>query len=100
MSSRHSWLSHVGSDWFRYARKAQVERLNDERLQGLETPLQEFRSFDVAGVDSRGHLLTHAQATSLLDRNTLWLSLLRLKVGAQVMLITVSSERSALKHRS
>lgn len=82
------------SDCTRYAKKVQVERVNESRLRDLETPLREFASFDTAGLDSRGNRITVEQATSLLDRNTLWLSLLKLKVGAQVMLITVRSELS------
>jgi hypothetical protein len=50
----------------------------------------EYRSRDSPGIDSRDQRLSTARATALLDKSTIWPQALQLKVGAMVMLISVS----------
>lgn len=71
-----------------YPSKIEVARINAAKLALLETPVQIFMAFDVPGRNSRGYNLTHAQASELLDRNTIWPKELQVKVGALVMLVT------------
>lgn len=45
-------------------------------------------------MNSKGWQLTPAEATVCLDRNTIWPQVLSIKIGAMVMLVTVSSSFS------
>jgi hypothetical protein len=74
----------------RYPSKVEVANINDTRLAALDAPLQQYISSDVAGINSNGYKLTQNQATEVLNRNTIWPQELSVKVGAMVMLVTVS----------
>ncbi|OCF40183.1 hypothetical protein I317_06007 [Kwoniella heveanensis CBS 569] len=71
-----------------YPLKSEVAAINEARLSALKTPLQEFRSWDVGGLNSSGIMLDQQQATDCLNRNTIWPEELPLKIGALVMLVT------------
>lgn len=78
----------------RYPSKVEVANINNARLAALDTPLQQFVSSDVPGVNSKGYQLDPAQATEVLNRNTIWPQELHVKKGAMVMLVTVSINMS------
>jgi hypothetical protein len=65
-----------------------VEEANNTRLEALSGEEQTFYAKDIAYYDMYGHPLTRERASRLLD-NTLAPSELRLRLGAQVMLIKV-----------
>ncbi|RXK40277.1 hypothetical protein M231_02391 [Tremella mesenterica] len=73
-----------------YPSKNEVETINRQRLAALNTPLQEYLAHDAPGVNSKGYDISQADATAILDKNTIWVKELSLKVGALVMLVTVS----------
>jgi ATP-dependent DNA helicase PIF1 len=66
----------------------QVEEANNTRLEALLGEEQTFYAKDTAYYDMYGYQLTRERASKLLD-NTLAPSELRLRLGAQVMLIKV-----------
>lgn len=74
----------------RYPSKAEVTAINNDRLAALDAPLQQYLSSDIPGTNSNGYSLTQNQASEVLDRNTIWPRELSVKVGAMVMLVTVS----------
>ncbi len=76
--------------WNRYPSRIEVSTINDSRLAALQMPMQAFLSWDVPGINSKGFALDEGQAKECLDRNTLWLHELSVKVGAMVMLVTAS----------
>ena len=75
----------------RYPSKNEVSSINQARLAALKTPIQVFISRDLPGQNSKGFALDEGQAQDCLDRNTIWPQELSVKVGAMVMLVTVSS---------
>jgi hypothetical protein len=74
----------------RYPSKAEVNAINTARLKAIDAPLQAFMAWDQPGINSKGYSLSKEEATACLDRNTMWPKELEVKVGAMVMLITVS----------
>lgn len=70
---------------------AKVRNHNNARLAELPGPLHTFEAQDIPGRDSQGRGLSPGEATELLDRRTTWPQELNLRVGAQVMLLTVST---------
>ena len=82
-----------GPSWkiYRYPQKNEVNTINNERLNALTGPLKQYHAKDTGGTNSRGFPVSVDEATRLLDRNTLWPKELKVKVGAMVMLVTVSS---------
>jgi hypothetical protein len=70
---------------------AKVRNHNNARLAELRGPLHTFEAQDLPGWDSQGRELSLGQATELLDRRITWPQELNLRVGAQVMLLTVST---------
>lgn len=68
----------------------EVANINSTRLAALDTPLQQYVSSDIPGTNSKGYNITEDQATEVLNRNTIWPQELSVKVGAMVMLVTVS----------
>ena len=75
----------------RYPSKIEVSTINQARLAALKTPIQVFICRDLPGYNSKGFPLDEVQAQESLDRNTIWPQELSVKVGAMVMLVTVSS---------
>jgi ATP-dependent DNA helicase PIF1 len=73
----------------RFPLRCHVEEANNTRLAALHGEEQTYYAKDVAYYDMYGFPLTRERASKLLD-NTLAPSELRLRVGAQVMLIKVS----------
>ena len=74
----------------RYPSKAEVARINDARLEAIKAREYLFDADDYPGTNSRGYPKTKEEATSLLDRHTIWPNEITLKEGAFVMLVTVS----------
>ncbi|GFZ43640.1 hypothetical protein JCM24511_01360 [Saitozyma sp. JCM 24511] len=68
---------------------AKVRNHNNARLAELPGPLHTFEAQDIPGRDSQGRGLSPGEATELLDRRTTWPQELNLRVGAQVMLLTI-----------
>ena len=87
----------IVADGFSYPSKAEVSNINNGRLTALKTPAQVFISYDQPGINSKDFVLDQAQATEVLDRNTIWVRELSLKVGAMVMLVTVSNDVHSAK---
>ena len=83
-------MSQAESRFGRYPSKLEVATINNNRLAALTTPMKVYQAHDLAGTNSKGFRLTPGQATECLDRNTIWVAELSVKVGAMVMLITVS----------
>jgi PIF1-like helicase len=73
-----------------FSRRAEVDRANQERLKQLPGEEATYNAYDYPGYDSKGHPTSHQRMTQLLGQ-TLAVSILALRVGAQVMLIKVSS---------
>ena len=89
MSTDHPCLYGSGL-MSRYPSKVEVANINDARLAALDAPLLQYVASDAPGTNSKGYNLTQAQATEVLNRNTIWPQELSVKVGAMVMLVTVS----------
>jgi hypothetical protein len=64
--------------------------VNSKRLAALTTPIVIYTAADVPGINSKGYKLNQVEATESLNRNTIWVPDLAVKVGAMVMLVTVS----------
>jgi len=79
-----------------FSRRAEVDRANQARLQQLPGEEASYKAVDHPGCDSRGLLIPHQRMVQLLDQ-TRAVPLLTLRVGAQVMLIKVSSQYSIPK---
>ena len=79
-----------------FSRRAEVDRANQKRLRHLPGEDVTYRAFNYPGYDFKGHPTAHQRMTQLLDQ-TLAVPVLTLRVGAQVMLIKVSSQNSNLK---
>ena len=73
-----------------FSRRAEVDRANQARLKQLPGEEASYKGFDYPGYDSKGHPTPHQRMVQLLDQ-TRAVPLLTLRVGAQVMLIKVSS---------
>jgi hypothetical protein len=56
----------------------------------LTSPILVYAAADIPGTNSKGYPLSLADATDSLNRNTIWPVEIGLKVGAMVMLVTVS----------
>jgi ATP-dependent DNA helicase PIF1 len=76
-----------------FSRRAEVDRANQARLKQLPGEEASYKGIDYPGYDSRGHPTPHQRMVQLLDQ-TRAVPLLTLRVGAQVMLIKVSSQYS------
>jgi hypothetical protein len=83
-------MCHAESETSRYPSKREVEAVNRQRLSALTSPIKAYNATDVPGVNSKGYRLDEKEATISLDRNTIWPAEIGLKVGAMVMLVTVS----------
>ncbi len=70
--------------------KREVEEINRRRLTALKSPLIVYQATDRGGMDSKGRIVTKEAAIKKLDQNTTWPKELSVKVGAAVMLLTVS----------
>jgi len=68
--------------------RAQVENANSARLSALQGDTETYHAHDIPGVDITGKIIDKKRATALADQ-TLAVRELPLKIGAQVMLITV-----------
>jgi len=79
-----------------FSRRAEVDEANQKRLKQLPGEEATFKAFDFPGYDAKGHPTSHQRMVQLLDQ-TLAVLTLTLRVGAQVMLIKVSSHYSAPK---
>lgn len=73
-----------------YPRKVDVNALNSARLAAIELPTIRYEASDVPGLDQFGKKLSLKEATKLLNEDTRWPAVVDLKVGAMVMLVTVS----------
>lgn len=73
-----------------FSRRAEVDRANQARLKQLPGEEASYRGTDYPGYDSKGHPTPHQRMVQLLDQTRV-VPLLTLRVGAQVMLIKVSS---------
>lgn len=81
-----------------YATKDEVDTVNNRRLSALTTVGEEYHAIDKGGKDYRGYIVSDDTATKRLNASSLWPMFLHVKVGALVMLVTVSSERDEYKH--
>ena len=96
---RCTHLQHIlwGSDVIvSFSRRAEVERANQARLKQLPGEEASYKALDYPGYDSKGHPTLHQRMVQLLDQ-TRAVPILTLRVGAQVMLIKVSSHHSIPK---
>lgn len=73
----------------RYATRAEVDSINDERLRGLRKELVPFHSFDVPGTHSEGYPVTIEAAIKKLNSHTKFPQSIDICEGALVMLIKV-----------
>lgn len=80
----------------RFPLRAQVELANNERLEALEGDELTYYARDFPGYDMFQNELTEGQASKLLD-NGLAPRLLRLRVGAQVMLTKVRKTQTYMQ---
>jgi hypothetical protein len=64
--------------------------LNYLKLNSLPGDTVIYTAVDTAGVDNKGYHPSDDQATRFLDSNTSWPGEVELKIGAVVMLVTVS----------
>lgn len=62
-------------------------------LNALESRIEHYDSEDRGFVNERGHNITEQEATEMLNERSRWPQHLPLKVGAQVMLVTVSGQK-------
>lgn len=73
-----------------YSTKVEVQNIIDNRLKSLSGDSVYFHAEDYPGLNAKKEEITRQQATDLLNTNTLWQESLALKIGAQVMCVTVS----------
>lgn len=65
--------------------------MNQAKLDAIQDEVYLFKAVDFGGKTSSGERVGDEEATTLLNRDTRWLESVDLKVGAQVMLVTVSA---------
>ena len=74
----------------RHPTKKEVDRINRDELAKLPGQAYRYKAVDQPGVNSRGQELSTWDATESLNKNTIWPETISAKVGAFVMLVTVS----------
>lgn len=72
-----------------------MERENINNLKAIESPTEQYDAVDRAHPTEGGRQLADHEATDLLNDRSRWPENLPLKVGAQVMLVTVGATTSS-----
>lgn len=72
-----------------FSRRRDVDRENIHNLDKLPGKPQIYMAEDRGGVNSKGFPVTVAEATNILNKFSRWPEELPVKIGAQVMLVTV-----------
>ena len=80
-----------------YPTNKEVDDINSRRFKALDSVLHTYACEDHPGEDSTRNRITLDRASKLLNANTRWPTKVDLRVGAQVMCITVSRVHS--KHQ-
>jgi hypothetical protein len=69
--------------------KREVDNLNSSKLSAIKSELHKYVAQDIAGVSPNGTRMSMDQVIKLMDQ-TKFVPILEIKVGAIVMLLTVS----------
>jgi hypothetical protein len=69
--------------------RSSVDIANAKRLSEIPGPGSEYIATDIAGVNVDGEFHSPTWVEAQLDEQTLWPRVLRLKIGATVMLVMV-----------